>query len=145
MSIWVRLEDITSVALLMTKATPDDKQLVRFHLLIPMGYVESATFFCATTKKVKDRALDILSMRHTAPPGRPSGHKAAENHGTRVRGNTRSRQRLGSPVPARAGHSPIPRQSIPRWFHWYNPRGANIETTYDAESLPHHRQTVLPE
>ena len=33
-----------------------------------MGYVESVAFFCATTKTVKDRALDTLSKRHTAPP-----------------------------------------------------------------------------
>ena len=33
-----------------------------------MGYVESAAFLCATTEAVKDRALDTLSMHHTAPP-----------------------------------------------------------------------------
>ena len=33
-----------------------------------MGYVESAAFLCATTKTVKDRALDTISTRHTAPP-----------------------------------------------------------------------------
>ena len=33
-----------------------------------MGYVESATFFCATTKNVKERALDSLFTLHTAPP-----------------------------------------------------------------------------
>ena len=35
-----------------------------------MGYVESTAFFCATTETVKNRALDTLSMRHTAPPHR---------------------------------------------------------------------------
>ena len=33
-----------------------------------MGYVESASLFCATTETVKDCALDTLSTRHTAPP-----------------------------------------------------------------------------
>ena len=33
-----------------------------------MGYVESVTFFSATTETVKDRTLDTLSTRHTAPP-----------------------------------------------------------------------------
>ena len=48
---------------------PNNKdELVGFHHSIPMGYVESAAFFCATTETVKDRALDTLSMRHTAPP-----------------------------------------------------------------------------
>ena len=30
--------------------------------------MESDAFLCATTETVKDRALDTLSMRHTAPP-----------------------------------------------------------------------------
>ena len=68
MCIWVRLEDIPSVELLVPKATPDEEQLVGFHLSIPMGYVQSTAFFCATTETIKDRALDTLSMRHTAPP-----------------------------------------------------------------------------
>ena len=33
-----------------------------------MGYVESATFFCATNETVKDQTLDTLSTYHTAPP-----------------------------------------------------------------------------
>ena len=33
-----------------------------------MGYMESAAFFCATTDMVKDRTIDTLSTRHTAPP-----------------------------------------------------------------------------
>ena len=37
MRIWVRLEDIPSVAFLSPKATPDEDQLVGFHLSIPMG------------------------------------------------------------------------------------------------------------
>ena len=68
MRIWVRLEDIPSVAFFVPKATPEESELVGFHLSIPMGYVESAAFFCATTETVKDRALDTLSTRHTAPP-----------------------------------------------------------------------------
>ena len=68
MRIWVCLEDISLVAFLVPKAIPDEEQLVGFHLSIPMGYVESAAFFCATTKTVKKHTLDTLSMRHTAPP-----------------------------------------------------------------------------
>ena len=56
------------VEFLVPKATPGEEQLVGFHLSIPMGYVEYSAFFCATTKTVKDRTLDTLSMRHTAPP-----------------------------------------------------------------------------
>ena len=68
MHIWVRLEDILSVAFLVPKATPEEDQLVGFHLSIPLGYVESDAFFCTTTETVKERALDTLSTRHTAPP-----------------------------------------------------------------------------
>ena len=67
MRIWVRFDDIPLVAFLVPKATPDEDQLVGFHLSIPVGYVESVVFFCATTETVKDRELDTLSMRHTAP------------------------------------------------------------------------------
>ena len=49
MRIWVRLEDIPSVASLVPKSTPEEEQLVGFHLSIPTVYVESAAFFCATT------------------------------------------------------------------------------------------------
>ena len=45
MRIWVRLEDIPSVAFFVPKATPEESELVGFHLSIPMGYVESAAFF----------------------------------------------------------------------------------------------------
>ena len=68
MRIWVRLEDIPLVEFLVPKATPNEEQLVGFHLSIPMWYVESPAFFCATTKTVKDITLDTLSTRHTAPP-----------------------------------------------------------------------------
>ena len=68
MRIWVLLEDIPAVAFLVPKATPEEDQLVGFHLSIPMGYVESATFFCATNETVKDQTLDTLSTRYNTPP-----------------------------------------------------------------------------
>ena len=39
MRIWFRLKDIPLVAFLVPKATPDEDQIVGFHLSIPMGYV----------------------------------------------------------------------------------------------------------
>ena len=51
----------------MPKATPEEYQPLGFHLSIPMGYVESAAFFCAATYIVKDRTLDTLYTCHTAP------------------------------------------------------------------------------
>ena len=68
MRIWVRLEDIPSLAFLVPKSIPEEDQLVGFHLSIPMGCVESAAFFCATTDTVKDCTFDTLYTRHNAPP-----------------------------------------------------------------------------
>ena len=65
--IWVHLKDIPLVAFLVPKYTLEKDQLVMFHFSISMGYVESAAFFYATTKTVKDRTLETLSTRHTAP------------------------------------------------------------------------------
>ena len=67
MRIWVRLEDIPLVKFLVPKATPNEEQLVGFHLSRPMGYVEYAAFFCTTTNTVKEPALDTLSMCYTTP------------------------------------------------------------------------------
>ena len=57
MCIWVRLDDIPSVALLVPKATPDEEQLVGFHLSIPMGYVESAAFSAQPPRQSKTAHL----------------------------------------------------------------------------------------
>ena len=67
MRIWVRLEDIPSVAFFVPKVTPEEDQLVGFHLSILMGHVEPPAFFCVTTETFKDRKLDTLSTRHNAP------------------------------------------------------------------------------
>ena len=56
------------MALLVPKSTPEEDQLVGFHLSIPIGYVESAAFLCATTETVKDHTLDTLYTRHNASP-----------------------------------------------------------------------------
>ena len=71
MRIWVCLEDIPPVAFLVKKSAPEEDQLVGLHLSIPMGYVESAAFFCATTEKAKDRTLETLSTRHNVSPHHP--------------------------------------------------------------------------
>ena len=67
MRIWVRLEDIPSVAFLVPKTTPEEEQLVGFHSSIPMGYVEYAALFCATNETVKYHAIDTLPQRNTTP------------------------------------------------------------------------------
>ena len=68
MCIWVRAEDVPSVAFLIPKETADKEQLVGLHLSIPMGYMESTDFFCTATETVKDRALATINRRSKTPP-----------------------------------------------------------------------------
>ena len=49
MRLWVLMEDVSSVAFLFPKKNPTDPQLVIFHLSLPMGYIDSSVYFCATT------------------------------------------------------------------------------------------------
>ena len=49
MHLWVRLEDTTSTAFLITKLHPANKHLVGFHLYLPMGWMDSAPYFCMAT------------------------------------------------------------------------------------------------
>ena len=49
MRLWVLMEDASSVAFLFPKKNPTDPQLVIFHLSLPMGYIDSSVYFCATT------------------------------------------------------------------------------------------------
>ena len=47
----------------MPEEADSDPQLVGFHLLIPMGCVESSPFFCTATKMVKYRVIKTLYTR----------------------------------------------------------------------------------
>ena len=49
MGLWVRMKDFPSVAFIIPKKNPRDQQLVGFHLSLPMGYVDSAPYFCMET------------------------------------------------------------------------------------------------
>ena len=53
MHIWVRLKNITPAAFIVPKEIYSETQLVRFHLLIPMGYMEYDPFFCAAMDTIK--------------------------------------------------------------------------------------------
>ena len=68
MSIWVRLEDTPSTSFMVMIASPTEDQLIRFHLYTPMGYVESADFFCNATEMFKDRVPNTISQHHNTPP-----------------------------------------------------------------------------
>ena len=67
MCIWFQLNDIPSVAYLVPKDTDSETQLVGFHLSIPMGCVESTSFFCATTETIKDMANNTMHRLWKTP------------------------------------------------------------------------------
>ena len=71
MRLWVRLEDTPYVGLLILRKIPTDKQLVGFHLSLPMGYVDSAPFFCLETETITDMANSSMADRHRTPPHPP--------------------------------------------------------------------------
>ena len=55
MRIWVRLGDIPLVEFLLPKSTPDEEQLVGFHLSIPMGgafRMQSITLYRAFPNRI---------------------------------------------------------------------------------------------
>ena len=66
MRIWDRMNNITSIALLITKERGKEEQLVVFHLYTPMGYVESAPLFCAATETRKEMVNNTMDPRQTA-------------------------------------------------------------------------------
>ena len=59
----MRMEDVPSFAFLIPKKTPSDTQLVGFHLSLPMGYVDSAPYFCMATETVANLANEAISQR----------------------------------------------------------------------------------
>ena len=61
MRLWVRMEDIMFVAFCIPKKTPSNPQLVGFHLSLPIGYVDSAPYFCMSTDAVADLANKAIA------------------------------------------------------------------------------------
>ena len=60
MRLWVRMEDILSVTFYIPKNTPSDTHLVGFHLYFPIGYVDSAPYFCMMAETVADIANEAI-------------------------------------------------------------------------------------
>ena len=54
MRLWVSMEDVPSVAFLIPKKDPSNPLLVGFHLSLPMGYIDSAPYFCMVTEKISN-------------------------------------------------------------------------------------------
>ena len=71
------MEDTTSTAFLLPKLNSDDEQLVGLHLSLPVGFVDSAPYFCMATEAVTDLANQYMPVRNTAPPQLMEGYAAA--------------------------------------------------------------------
>ena len=66
MRLSVRMEDFPSVAFLVPKKNTSDTRLVQFHLLLPMGYIDSAPYFCIVTETVTNLANESITLRNQA-------------------------------------------------------------------------------
>ena len=65
MRVWVKIDDVPKLAFAIPPAPGDQEHLIGFHLSLPMGYIESAPFFCAASETVADFAFH--SERRTTP------------------------------------------------------------------------------
>ena len=63
MRLWVRTEDVPSVTFLIPKKNTSDTQLVGFHLLLPMGYIDSAPYFLMATETVTNLENETTALR----------------------------------------------------------------------------------
>ena len=61
--LWVRMEDVPYAAFLIPKKTPRNTHLVGFHISVPMGYINSAPYFCMAMETVADLAKEAISKR----------------------------------------------------------------------------------
>ena len=59
----MRMKDVPSVAFLIPKKSTSDTQLARFHISLPMGYIDSAPYFCMATDRFTDLANETISLR----------------------------------------------------------------------------------
>ena len=63
MRLWMRMEDVLSVAFLILKNNTRDKHLVVFHLSLPMGYIDSAPYFCMETEILAELSNETIALR----------------------------------------------------------------------------------
>ena len=49
MRLWLIMEDVPSIDFLIHKKNTRETQLVVLHLSLPMGYIDSAPYFCMAT------------------------------------------------------------------------------------------------
>ena len=66
MRLLVRMDDVPSVSFLIPNKNTSDTQLVVFHILLLMGYIDSATYFCMATETVTDLANEAITLKEQA-------------------------------------------------------------------------------
>jgi hypothetical protein len=66
--IWIRLEDIPKLGIVLPNLTPSSEPLVALPLALPMGWVESPPWFCATSETIADLANNALLKHRPQPP-----------------------------------------------------------------------------
>ena len=66
MRVWIRLEDVAKLAFVVPPLPGDTEPLIGFHLSLPIGYVESAPFFCIVTETIAD-LVNENEQRFTHP------------------------------------------------------------------------------
>ena len=87
MRLWVIMEDVQSSAFLIPKNTTSNTQLEGFHLSLPMGYIDSAPYFCMTTETVTDLTSKKITLREQAemhPLELEAEDRAADNTGAPI-------------------------------------------------------------
>ena len=67
MRIWVRIEDTSSVDFLLPKKMPQENQLVGFHSSLPLGFVDSMSYFCMEIDMDTDITNAPMECHHTEP------------------------------------------------------------------------------
>jgi hypothetical protein len=67
MRIWLRLQDLPKLAFVIPPHPSDPEPLIGFHLSLPMGFVESAPFFCASTEIAADLINNSWPLAKLAP------------------------------------------------------------------------------
>ena len=63
MRLWLIMEDVPSIDLLVHKKNTRDTKLVGSHLLIPMGYIDSAPYFCMAKETVAELTNEAIAQR----------------------------------------------------------------------------------
>ena len=84
MRLWLRMEDVLSVAFLVPKENPRRTQLAGFHLSLPMEYVDNVPYFYMATDTVANlvnKAISQMEQVRKHPLEMAAEARAADNSG----------------------------------------------------------------